>query len=303
MARRLTQPARAAYRLPCLVSLALCAVTVVDGQQRSTGDRAQPTIAEILVRAGDFVRDAATQLRDVVADETYAQELFPPGFPGSGLTSRAAQRRMQSEALFLWLLAASNWMFVRNVVTVDGRAVPDSGDRLNQLFKTPSRDAIAYIRELQEENARFDIGPVIRTVGDPTFTLRFLAPESQRRFAFNRVGTERIGTARATVIAYKERERPSLVKVDGQDALSSGTIWVNAADGTVLRTQLRLRRPNENAIAVSVSVDFQQDTHLHVWVPRRMAEEYRSRSGETLVGSATYTNFRRFDTSVRVLAP
>jgi len=170
-------------------------------------------------------------------------------------------------------------------------------------LKTTNIDAVAYIRELQEENARFNLGPVIRTLGDPTFTLRFLAHSSQTRFTFNRVGTERIRTATATTIRYKEREPPTVVKLDGQDALSSGTMWIDAADGSVIRTNLRLRKPNSNEIAASVTVDFQQDRQLQVWVPYRMTEQYFARSGQTLIGSASYTNFRKFDTSVRVSVP
>jgi len=170
-------------------------------------------------------------------------------------------------------------------------------------LKTTNIDAVAYIRELQEENARFNLGPVIRTLGDPTFTLRFLAASTQTRFAFNRVGTERVRTATATKLGYRELKAPSVVKLDGQDALSSGTMWVDPADGSVLRTDLRLRKPNSNEIAAAVTVDFQQDRQLQVWVPYRMTEQYVARSGQTLIGSGSYTNFRRFDTSVRVSVP
>jgi len=303
-ARRLAGAACVSYRFPCLVLIAICALTAVDyAQQRNTNDRAQPSIAEILSRAGNFVRDAATQMRNVIADEAYIQELFGTRFTETGQRGRLRQRRIQSEALFLWLPAASGWMFVRNAVTVDGRPVPDNGERLDRLFNTPDIDPIAYIHKLQEENARFDLGPVIRTLGDPTLTLRFLGPESQTRFAFNRVGTERIGTTRATMIAYRERTLPTVVQLNGANALSSGTMWVDAADGTVMRTDLRFTKQTGNGIAVSVTVDFRQDTHLHAWVPSRMSEQYNASNGETLIGSASYTNFRKFDTSVRVSAP
>jgi len=97
----------------------------VNAQQRHANERAQPSTAEILVRAGDFVGDTATRMRDVIADETSIQELFPPGFVDNRLRSGVQQRRMQSETLFLWLPAA-DWMFVRNALTVDGRSVTAS---------------------------------------------------------------------------------------------------------------------------------------------------------------------------------
>jgi len=46
----------------------------------------------------------------------------------------------------MFLPAASQWMFVRNVLVVDGRPVPDSGERLDRLFNS-GIDAAAYLRQ------------------------------------------------------------------------------------------------------------------------------------------------------------
>jgi hypothetical protein len=257
---------------------------------------------EILVRAAHFVEDTSNQLSGVIADEAYQQKLHAPQFT-SGTRPLIRQREMHAEALFLWLPAAMEWMFVRNVVIVDNGPVPDSGDRLDRLFKDAGVDRVAYLRQLQEENARFDLGPIFRTLGDPTFALRYLEAESQPRFAFRRIGTERIGDIRATMFSFSERRQPYVVKVNGMDAQSTGTMWIDAAAGTVLRTSLRVLFPSGRGRVASITVDFQKDSRLGIWAPSKMSEEYTSVSGETIIGTASYVNFRRFDTSVRMTSP
>jgi hypothetical protein len=285
-----------------LARLLLPVVLVCASAAGANAQRSAPKVEEILLRAGRFVENAATSLSGVIADESYDQQLFAP-FVDSGIKPRIGRRAMRSEALFMWVPVASQWMFVRNVVAVDGRPVPDSGDRLDRLFRDSGLDAGAYLRQLQEENARFDIGPVVRTFGDPTFALRYLELDSQMRFSFSRAGTERIGAVRATMLVYRERRRPYVITVDGMDAQSSGTMWIDAAEGAVLRTNLRVARPSGRGTIASITVDFEQDARLGIWVPSRMSEQYNSASGQTTIGTASYANFRRFATSVRVIAP
>src|SRR5215510_8740674 len=104
---------------PCYIGAALvrvlallisaCLYAAAAGAQRAD---------DILVRAGTFVRDTAQRLSGVVADELYEQQLFA-SFVDSRLTPRIARRAMRSEALFMWLPAANQWVFVRNVLAVD----------------------------------------------------------------------------------------------------------------------------------------------------------------------------------------
>ena len=271
--------------------LSACALTTVASAQR--GD-------DLLLRVGSFVRAASDQLDGVIADETYSQDLYAQPFE-SGIRPRLRQRSMRAEALFLWLRAVDQWMFVRNVVAVDGTPVPDSGERLDRLFKSII-DA-ASLRQLQQENARFDIGPVVRTLGDPTFALRYLAPQVQARFAFSRYGTAPLGDTRATVLKFSERRRPYIVAVNGMDGQSTGTTWIDEADGSVLRTELRVALPSGRGVAATITVDFQRDPRLRIWVPKTMSEQYYSMNGQMTRGSASYANFRRFDATVRVLPP
>jgi hypothetical protein len=87
------------------------------------------------------------------------------------------------------------------------------------------------------------------------------------------------------------------------DAQSSGTMWIDPAEGVVLRTSLRVTRPTGRGTLASVTVDFQKEPNLDAWVPALMSEEYNSGTGQITTARTSYTNFRRFDTSVRIVDP
>jgi hypothetical protein len=50
-------------------------------------------------------------------------------------------------------------------------------------------------------------------------------------------------------------------------------------------------------------VDFRDDAGVGAWVPAEMRERYGNSWGEQTTGHATYGNYRRFQTSVRLVRP
>jgi hypothetical protein len=135
----------------------------------------------------------------------------------------------------------------------------------------------------QRENARFDIGPVFRTLGDP----RLRSATSSRSLKADSRSAARATSAsapRATTLAYRSAGGRTS-KVDGMDAQSSGTMWIDAAEGAVIRTNLRVLRPSAE-VAASITVDF-QDPRLGAWVPWQMTEHYSASNGETMTGMAS----------------
>jgi hypothetical protein len=83
------------------------------------------------------------------------------------------------------------WLSVRNVLSADGRAVGDSKGRLDRILKSPGLDYLSQLRLLKAESARWDVGQVFRTTGDPTLVFRFLLPANQPRFTFGKGRRER----------------------------------------------------------------------------------------------------------------
>jgi hypothetical protein len=195
---------------------------------------------------------------------------------------------------------------VRNVLTLDGRPVPDSQNRLSDALGDTSVGRRTRLRRLLNESARFNLGGIHRNLNFPTLALLFLDPALQSRFAFTSAGRERINGVETQKIGFDERSRPTVIQDNGADLVSRGAMWLADADGTVVRTRLELRIPLSETVA-SVDVDYRPDTKLGRWVPARMRETYlQSRASirvESIDCVATYSNFRRFETFGRIILP
>lgn len=295
-----------------LVLVAAFFTAVYDGRAQAQ-TQAAPTVDVLLDRAGQYAVALQDRLAAVVSAETQQQRL------SSG--PRVFRRTIQAEMLYWWIAEERVWLSVRNVLSTDGYPIDDSKDRLERALKgpvgpdgTPAGAKVteapgaavvarsARLRALQEEAGRFDLG-FARTTGNPTEVLQFLLPENRQHFSFSRDGQERVGGTVAWKLGFIEREGPTVATVNSEEVESSGAIWVVESDGTVVRTNLTLRvpRPRQKPAPTpdaSVTVDFERDTKLLLWVPVRMEERYRD-----LRCTSTYRNFRRFETFGRLVSP
>ncbi len=249
---------------------------------------------ELLVRVGRYVKATEARLAVIVGEETYHQDVW---------TRRRAQhtasRVIRSETLFMSVAQdGTGWLSVRNVLSVDGRSIQDSKGRLERILKSPGLDYLSQLRLLKAESARYDIGNLLRTTGNPMLVFRFLLPLNQHRFTFGSYHSERVDSIDVVKVSFDEREAPTAIDFDGQDVLSHGAIWVRPDDGTIVRTRLQLRTRTQVDIAVDVT--FSHDSRLDEWVPHRMDESYEDGREQTTC-TATYANFRRFETSGRLI--
>jgi hypothetical protein len=98
----------------------------------------------------------------------------------------------------------------------------------------------------------------------------------------------------------------------GEDRPSTGAIWVRPDDGVVVRTSLNVVGSLKSD--ATVLVDYRHEPKLNMWVPSRMEEHYhavaidnpagtmdRATRFNNISGVATYTNFKRFETSGRII--
>ena len=299
---------RVAARAIVVLSLALVGV-----QPLRAADR--PTLAQLLTRAGEYVGRFQLEFAAIVSDEDYRQQVAsrqystpPPATLADvrRLRSTSQQRRTRSEMLFLWMPDETAWLTVRNVLTVDGRPVPDSQNRLSDALGDTSVERRTRLRRLLNESARFNLGRIYRTLNFPTLALLYLDPALQSRFTFTSAGRERINGVETEKIVFDESSRPTFIQDKGADLVSRGAMWVADADGTVVRTRLELRIPLRETVA-SIDVDYRRDARLDMWVPGHMHETYvQSRASirvESIDCVATYSNFRRFETSGRIILP
>ena len=96
----------------------------------------------------------------------------------------------------------------------------------------------------------------------------------------------------------------------------TGSLLVRVADGVVVTSILKLAGRGTTP-DVSITVDYRRDAKLDLWAPVRMEERYQTvvvagNAGSTMRDQtkfnriqavATYTNFRRFETSGRIITP
>jgi hypothetical protein len=227
----------------------------------------------------------------------------------------------------MWVKEEQTWLMVRNVLRVDGRAVPDSRARLERAIadvgsqgpeasatgsSSPPARPLGFeplanrFRRLRDESARFNLGGIHRNLNDPMLPFQFVDPAYRPRFSFTLSGEDTINGVATWKLAFAEQTTPTVVTVDGRDSLATGALWLTAS-GVVMRTRLDLTNPT-TSLASSIVVTYGRDAKIAGWVPMRMEETYtqrQSREGPGIDISciATYSNFRRFVTSGRILVP
>jgi hypothetical protein len=74
----------------------------------------------------------------------------------------------------------------------------------------------------------------------------------------------------------------------------------------VVRTRLQAQIPSSETV-ISVDVEYRRDGKFDMWVPSRMLESYEHRCQSAVLEGiscvATYSNFRLFETSGRIVVP
>lgn len=255
-----------------------------------------PSVKDVMRRVAGYVAAYGEKASIVVGTERYTQET-------DGDTADAQRRRVTvAEFAIAKVERARGWLGFRDVVEVDGRSLPDREDRLVRLL-TSSGDRYDEARRLTAESARFNIGRVARNFNVPTTVLFFFTADQQERFKFSATGVLGDGSWE---IAYRETQRPTLIGTpDGKSVPSDGSIWVNPADGTIVRTVLKvgIDAPKGTRGSGTVDVTYLPVAAIGMWLPESMVEQFDAKAGETwetVTGRATYTNYRQFQTSVRI---
>jgi hypothetical protein len=286
------------HRVYTLLAMRWLLTLIVAVGLRGVGAADPPLLAELLNRTGEQVRRFEQDFTLVISEENYRQH-------ANGQVIGLRQRRTRAEMLFLWLPEERVWLTVRNVLIADGHPVAGSEGRFDSALHATGADRLARLRQVINDNARFNVGRTYRNFNYPTLVLSFLDPAIQPRFKFSLAGRERIRGVDAWKINYEERGSPTVIQGDGADLTSRGAVWVVAQSGAVVRTQLAITM--SPAAWATVEVDYQQNSKLAMWVPAAMHETYMDMLGtvvhERVGGEATYSAFRRFETSGRVVVP
>ena len=262
------------------------------------------SLDDLRARAGAYVVDYHQRLAAIVAEEHYVQRSVTTA---TGARPQAdgkdvEQRTLRSDFMLLPGMAGEEaWFAFRDVFEVDGQPVSSQRGRLEQWLSGPRSNFMRNARALALEQARHNLGPITRTINVPTLALEILMPARQERFRFRQTGTQNANGIQATVVTFEERRRPTMIRTpEGRDLRARGALWIEPTTGRVVRTELRTGESGRDPVEGTIVVEYAFVPRLDLLVPVRMDERYAGR-GTEISCTATYSNFRRFETEARII--
>jgi hypothetical protein len=253
------------------------------------------TLRDVLARLDAYLATYESTLATLVAEERYSQWLEMSASPSRGRQTRT----LVSDYALARSPGGHAWTGFRDTYEVDGVPVGDREDRLLALLAEGSASSAQQALRISRDNARHNLGEdvVARTINVPTVALDFIQTRNRPRFAVDRRGEETLNGVVVWVVAFRERERPTLLRTpDGRDRRARGEVRVDPRTGEVHRTDLTW----DGSPSGFIVVHYRRDERLGALVPDTMLEEYRGSRG-LVTGKATYTNYRRFQTGARVV--
>jgi hypothetical protein len=249
------------------------------------------SLADVLGHMKAYLAAYGERYSATIAIERYRQT---SGLPNDPLYKQAM---LESEFGIVRVPGVGQWIGLRDVYRVDGMAVADRRDRLAKLFANPEDAASTQADRIIDESTRFNIGQVRRTINNPAIVLKLLDPVNEFRLRFSKGGEETQGGYRLWVINFVEQTIPTLIRSSqGDDEPSRGRLWVEPVSGRLHRADIDFRNsaPGMRSFRASLSLTFQEDLRLHMWLPAKMVERYESSNIDFVGGEASYTDYRRF---------
>jgi hypothetical protein len=250
-----------------------------------------PSQKTVMARAATCVARYTEELPRLVATETMTQQVTKLGQSLKGV-------RRQSLAEFGWVTISGvpEAIGFRDVIEVDGRPVGSGQTRLVDLLHGHDSGTWSQARVILDDGARHNLMPGSRNFNLPTVVLYFLEADRQSRFRWKRRSA---ASAPVWELEFHERSRPTVIRqTDGRPILSRGRVWIDTVTGAILRTALDLEMDPAGGYALTTT--FERVTPMGLVLPIRLDERYTT-PDEVVIGTATYTNYRRFQTGARLL--
>lgn len=272
--------------------LAACCLLAAQPTAQST-----PSLEQLLDRMGAYLIEYESQLSSIVADEHFEQNVYRLGAGGRNLATT-----LDSEIAFIRLPGGAEWLGFRDVRRVNWKPVKTKGPSIDEVLVSAAGDMTKALA-IANASARHNLG-LPRTINVPTAPLDIIHPTHRAAHKFTVAGNETVRRARTTVITFLELTRPTLVREPtGLPLVSSGRIWVEPASGVVWRIEWIYQAERRMARATApprLRVEFEKHQELGMMIPKQMTEVFAADGGRG-EGRATYSNFRRFGTSARIV--
>ncbi len=276
----MTKTTTAFLFLFCILHSALC---IASAQADDAG--------RVLERLDGYLQKYEGELSTVVADEELIQET-------DGRLMRKQTQWLHSEMAFIRLPGDREWLGFRSVRIVNGK--PLTGVKpLADLLASTSADTLQQTSLLVNESAKYNLGNP-RTINMPNLPLELLSRKYRHRYQVSRHGRSRARDRAVEEIELSEIGETPIIYNEGPRMHSTVRAWIDAETGTLWRAEVTLKAPGDRRNPTWLRIDFARDAVLNVVVPVTMRERFNW-VADTGTSVATYTNFRRFQTSARIV--
>ncbi len=263
---------------------------------RAPGDD-KPTPEEALALAQRYLAGWEETLVALVAEEQYQQERkLARSFVGGWMPG--TKRRLKSEVLLLQVPVDQTWLSFRDVMTVDGRAVHDRKFRFDELFSGGAASILSTLQRIADEGARYNLGRLHRTINTPTAALVFLKARYATSTDWTLEPRARLNDRPSWILRFNQQRAPFAVTgQSGTPLPASGRFWLEPGTGRIQQSELQVKGGRTKS---TVRVRYGPARAIDAWVPLRRDDGYET-DGETVSGSAIYSNHRLFRTTVRII--
>ena len=261
------------------------------------------TAEDIRDRLNAYLTTYEPRLSELISDELMVQQNVRGSRSAGGGIGAPEFRTLKSEVAFIALPGDAGWMGFRRVLKVGSDDVDDALGSLNTVLAGGAGDDYARARNMLSQSARFNLGTP-RTINLPNLPLEVLHPRHAPRFSIRLAGEERVRGKRTIKLVLVENVAPTIIRsFDNHDMRSIVSAFVEAESGRLWRAEVITRDPGPTKFAFDhvISVEFMEHRALGLLVPATMHEVFFAGQNRNAFGDATYSNYRRFQTSARIV--
>jgi len=258
--------------------------------QASAAAQGNPSVRSLVSAASKYVAKYQQEFAFLIADELYSQTR-------TDAAGKSQNRQLRSEFFLTYLPADNEWVAVRDVLDVDGKAVANREELRTLLAK--GGEIRGLISQVIARNARYNIGSTTRNFNEPTLALLLIGEKRVNDVKFERKAVERDGNIVLATLEFEERGRPTLVRGPDGSLPSSGQIVLEPSTGVIRKTTFELQRPG---VKVRLTTTYAFDQKLGLWLPDLFTERYESETPitEVVLCEAKYSNYRKFEVTGRI---
>ena len=237
---------------------------------------AQPTpTALVRERVAAYVQQFVDGLTNVVAEERYVQQF----------RLATDRRRLRSDFLLVKYPGEERrYQTFRDVLEVDGRPVRNQQARITQLFLEPFASAVKRAGEIEAASSSQSLrrGRLV----DPLQAISYLQSFYQPQFEFSVALADRRSGAGVIELSFTQITPAgvSLIPLRGKALVVEQT-------GRVVKTELTAGSGSNVRVTTT---EFGFNPALRIDVPARLRDEMPVSSNDEFMGTAEYSNFRRF---------